>query len=73
MKNFELDDRGNLTIKDVVTVLVEDGEESQEVEQETSRVIIPEQLAVHLPMFISEIDSGMLLQIQTIIKGLRGV
>lgn len=73
MKTFEIDSSGSLTIKNVVAVMVLDGEESREVEQEESRVIAPEQLAVHLPMFISEIDSGMLLQIQTIIKGLRGV
>lgn len=71
MKTFEIDGSGSLIIKNVVTVIVGDGEESREVEE--SRVISPEQLAVHLPMYVSEIDSGMLLQIQTIIKGLSGV
>ncbi|WP_048811558.1 hypothetical protein [Methylobacillus flagellatus] len=72
MKTFTFDEYGNLTVSEVVTVVVEGGGESQEVEQETSRSISAAQLAVHLPMLVVDMSPDDLLQAQTIIKGLAG-
>lgn len=71
MKTFEFDENGNLTVRDLVTVVVEGDGESMEVEQETSQDISAAQLAVHLPMLVLDMSPDDLLQAQAIIKGLQ--
>jgi len=58
MKRFSFDQQGVLTVVETA----EDGE--------VSRQVNPEQLAVHLPMFVAEMSGDELLQAQSIIKGL---
>lgn len=73
MKTFTFDENGNLTVRDVVMVVVEGDGESLTDEQSTQKDISAAQLAVHLPMLIADMSEAELLQAQAIIKGLRGV
>ena len=73
MKKFEFDKKGNLSVKETIISQVEIEGEMQEIEQQESREISAEQLAVHLPMLIVEMPPEILLQTQTIIQGLAGV
>ena len=70
MKTFKYDAKGNLTVKTIVVQIVGEGDDAQEVTQESSQEISPAQLAVHLPMLVAAMPSADLLKAQTIIKGL---
>lgn len=70
MKTFKYDAKGNLTVKTIVVKIVGEGDDAQEVPQETSQEISPAQLAVHLPMLVMDMPSADLLKAQTIIQGL---